>query len=112
MTTPTIPSCFVTFFNNPYSPLGIINYTSLIILYSVAISRSVKQLTFIVVAGGWGSWNSWTSCSVTCGGGGQRTRQRACDNPSPSNGGADCSGSSSEQESCNSSTACPGKYKN
>jgi len=59
------------------------------------------------VAGRWGSWSSWTSCSVTCGGG-QRTRQRACDNPPPSGGGADCSGSSNQQQSC-SSTACRGK---
>ncbi|XP_064611242.1 uncharacterized protein LOC135475322 isoform X2 [Liolophura sinensis] len=51
------------------------------------------------VNGGWGFWASWTPCSATCGGG-QRSRSRDCDRPSPSNGGAACQGSSVETETC------------
>ncbi|KAK7454681.1 hypothetical protein BaRGS_00039564, partial [Batillaria attramentaria] len=41
------------------------------------------------VDGGWSCWTDWGPCSVTCGEG-TRTRTRTCDNPPPSNGGADC----------------------
>ena len=61
----------------------------------------------IAVNGGWGSWTSWSSCDATCGGG-QRTRQRYCDNPVPSGGGSDCAGSSSQQQICNT-VNCPGE---
>ena len=61
----------------------------------------------IAVNGGWGSWSSWSSCSVTCGGG-QRTRQRFCNNPAPSEGGSDCVGSNSQQGSC-TIAGCPGE---
>ena len=37
----------------------------------------------------WSSWITVGSCSVTCGDGLQ-TRHRACDNPSPSDGGQNC----------------------
>jgi hypothetical protein len=52
------------------------------------------------VNGGWSSWSSWSTCSVTCGGGTQ-TRTRTCTNPTPANGGSDCSGAASESQSCN-----------
>ncbi|XP_077398784.1 complement component C7-like [Vanacampus margaritifer] len=48
-----------------------------------------------VVHGGWSCWSSWISCS-----GGQRSRSRTCNNPSPSRGGQDCSGFSVEQLPC------------
>ncbi len=43
-----------------------------------------------------GGWTGWDSCSVSCGGG---TQSRTCTNPSPANGGANCSGSASQ--ACN-----------
>ncbi|XP_013414532.1 SCO-spondin [Lingula anatina] len=58
------------------------------------------------INGQWGEWCCiWSECSTTCGGG-QRTRTRQCSNPAPANGGADCVGSSIEEEMCNSQP-CP-----
>ncbi|XP_022912170.1 semaphorin 5c [Onthophagus taurus] len=49
--------------------------------------------------GGWSSWSSWTSCSSSCGRGFRR-RMRECNEPTPSNGGQDCSGTYVEYEEC------------
>jgi len=53
------------------------------------------------VNGGYTSWSAWSACSRTCGDG-ERVRQRSCQNPPPSNGGADCQklGPSVEKEKC------------
>merc|ERR1712013_832909 len=49
------------------------------------------------VDGAWSDWGEWGSCdSVT----GRKKRRRKCDNPPPSNGGEDCSGSSYDEELC------------
>ena len=53
-----------------------------------------------LVAGSWSEWENWSVCSVTCGSG-LRERTRSCDNPKPSNGGADCVGEALESEACN-----------
>nr|XP_022343628.1 uncharacterized protein LOC111136803 isoform X1 [Crassostrea virginica] len=58
-----------------------------------------------VVDGGWTAWTVWSTCSATCGGGTQ-SRTRTCTNPAPQNGGADCVGTSSEQQNCNTQ-GCP-----
>ncbi|KAK2908097.1 hemicentin-1 isoform X2 [Channa argus] len=58
------------------------------------------------VNGNWGSWQPWGECSASCGGG-ERTRVRLCNTPSPSNGGRPCPGDSSQLSRCNSQ-ACPG----
>eukprot|EP00397_Hematodinium_sp_SG-2012_P048046 GEMP01054883.1.p1 GENE.GEMP01054883.1~~GEMP01054883.1.p1 ORF type:complete len:285 (+),score=29.30 GEMP01054883.1:56-910(+) len=52
------------------------------------------------VHGEWSSWGPYGACSKTCGGGTKR-RTRECTNPAPSNGGSDCSGSGTENRSCN-----------
>ena len=57
------------------------------------------------VDGKWSSWSLWNSCSSSCDTG-QVTRQRFCENPSPSNGGHSCSGPSVEHMSCQAGT-CP-----
>lgn len=50
--------------------------------------------------GGWSGWSGWNSCSKSCGGGTQ-TQTRNCTNPSPANGGAQCSGSATQSQACN-----------
>ena len=39
--------------------------------------------------GNWGEWTKFHQCDVTCGGG-KKIRTRLCNNPAPSDGGADC----------------------
>ena len=58
-------------------------------------------ITVTQIDGEWSDWSNWGSCS-----GSQTsiTRTRTCTNPSPSNGGNDCVGSSSENQGCSS---CP-----
>jgi hypothetical protein len=54
-----------------------------------------------------GGWSAWSSCSATCGGG---TQTRTCTNPAPKNGGAQCSGPSSQAcntQACNAAPAAP-----
>ncbi|KAK7506180.1 hypothetical protein BaRGS_00002292, partial [Batillaria attramentaria] len=68
---------------------------------------SVATTCPAVVNGGWSSWSASSSCSVTCGSGGQQTFTRSCTNPAPANGGASCSGPSTETRPCSASTLCP-----
>lgn len=72
-------------------------------------SKSCK-LKECPVAGGWTKWNEFSECTASCNGG-MMTRKRTCTNPPPANGGAECSGSSEENETCGT-IACPvdGKY--
>ncbi|CAL8320838.1 unnamed protein product [Lota lota] len=51
-----------------------------------------------VIHGGWNCWSSWSPCS-----GGQRSRARRCNNPSPARGGAQCSGEVFERTPCEDS---------
>ena len=52
----------------------------------------------------WGAFDAWSTCSKTCGGGVQ-IRTRKVDTHAE-NGGAACTGLSSEQQDC-STDACP-----
>nr|XP_020496660.1 properdin [Labrus bergylta] len=56
-------------------------------------------------AEGWGSWLLWSPCSVTCGEGGVRTRERICSSPHECRSA--CSGPSEETEVCPTHTTCP-----
>ncbi|XP_016091061.1 LOW QUALITY PROTEIN: SCO-spondin [Sinocyclocheilus grahami] len=42
--------------------------------------------------GGLSPWGPWGPCSLSCGGLGQKTRSRSCNQPSPAHGGRDCDG--------------------
>ena len=58
----------------------------------------------------WGAYDAWSTCSKTCGGGVQ-IRTRKVDTHAE-NGGAACTGLSSEQQDC-STDACPaGNFTN
>lgn len=48
------------------------------------------------VNGGWSAWGPWSICNGVA----DRTRSRSCTNPSPENGGANCSGPATETEAC------------
>ncbi|XP_060593958.1 A disintegrin and metalloproteinase with thrombospondin motifs adt-1-like [Ruditapes philippinarum] len=60
-----------------------------------------------LVDGMWSLWSTWSSCDVTCGNSTQ-TRTRTCTNPSPANGGLNCSGNATDTTVC-SKQECPGK---
>ncbi|XP_063436803.1 uncharacterized protein LOC134718239 [Mytilus trossulus] len=62
---------------------------------------SSRQIT----DGGFSDWSDYMECSVTCGGG-TKSRYRYCNNPSPTNGGADCAGRSVLTLTCNDKP-CP-----
>ena len=57
------------------------------------------------VAGGWTIWSEWSLCSESCGGG-LSSRQRACLNPAPQNGGKTCAGDAVDYDACNKQP-CP-----
>ena len=75
--------------------------------------ESASILTFIsskfLVDGGLSEWSAWGTCSKDCGTG-TTARTRTCTNPSPQNGGKDCTdlGDKEQTEVCNT-LKCPGK---
>ncbi|GFO05466.1 hemicentin-1 [Plakobranchus ocellatus] len=59
------------------------------------------------IDGEWGTWSAFSACSVTCGGIGDKVRERLCDSPAPDHGGRDCIGDRLNVASCDSSaTLC------
>ena len=68
-----------------------------------------RLVILVPVDGGYTEWTEWGDCSQLCGGGTQY-RTRECTNPSPSDGGDDCSslGAHSESQDCNTHTC--GKF--
>ncbi|XP_067333151.1 properdin-like isoform X2 [Channa argus] len=54
---------------------------------------------------GWGLWLNWSPCSVTCGGGGVRKRERVCSSSLECRSA--CSGPSGEAETCPTLNTCP-----
>ncbi|XP_039512123.1 SCO-spondin [Pimephales promelas] len=50
--------------------------------------------------GGPSPWGPWGSCSLSCGGLGQKRRGRTCTRPSPAHGGRDCDGPLTDTAYC------------
>ena len=69
---------------------------------------NIISVLLLSVDGGWTPWTFWSSCSGICGAA-KTTRQRFCTNPTPANGGSDCSGSQTEHNACNVAN-CPSKH--
>ena len=65
-----------------------------------------KSVTF-QVQGEWGPWTTWSSCSLSCGKGGNQKRYRKCDNPAPRGRGMACVGESDHSKSCVLTELCP-----
>ncbi|XP_004465553.2 complement component C8 beta chain [Dasypus novemcinctus] len=64
----------------------------------VGFQGSACEVTYrkhVPIDGKWNCWSDWSSCS-----GGQKTRQRQCNNPLPQNGGSPCVGPASETLTC------------
>ncbi len=55
--------------------------------------------------GWWEGWLSWSECTLSCGNGGTRKRNRTC--VGTAHGGQPCDGSATEEEDC-FSVECPG----
>ena len=81
--------------------LFIISYSYIVYCKSIPTVRTIVQLSatkfafneycniFPLVNGTWRDDEEFSECSEKCGGG-NRTKAKYCDNPSPSNGGMNC----------------------
>ncbi|XP_077410354.1 SCO-spondin [Vanacampus margaritifer] len=65
------------------------------------------SLAHCPVDGGLSPWGSWSSCSLSCGGLGLKTRTRGCTQPAPAHGGRGCIGPYLETTYCQAPD-CPG----
>lgn len=70
-------------------------------------SPVISLSTEIVINGNFTTWSSWSTCTLTCGNGTQQ-RMRTCTNPTPFNGGKNCTGHYREAQNCNTQS-CPSK---
>lgn len=60
------------------------------------IEYGVSPFLAVAVDGQWGCWSEWSPCGASF----KRRRTRACNNPSPMNGGKPCEGQWEEEEDC------------
>ncbi|KAJ8304925.1 hypothetical protein KUTeg_018508 [Tegillarca granosa] len=60
---------------------------------------NVLLRNFFTVDGHWSEWGNWSDCFGECGIG-IKTRRRLCNNPTPDNGGLNCSGEATEMDKC------------
>uniref|UniRef100_A0A3Q2Y1W0 Uncharacterized protein n=1 Tax=Hippocampus comes TaxID=109280 RepID=A0A3Q2Y1W0_HIPCM len=74
---------------------------NLVFVFSFLRRRSSLQETpHCPVDGGLSPWGSWSSCSLSCGGLGLKTRTRGCTQPAPAHGGKGCIGPYIESTYC------------
>jgi hypothetical protein len=64
------------------------------------VARSDTHMLSAAINGQWSEWTAVSSCSVSCGQG-VIGYSRSCTNSTPANGGLDCEGNSTKQETCN-----------
>merc|ERR1719153_464186 len=57
--------------------------------------------------GNWGEWTPWSDCDKSLK---KMFRTRKCNNPTPSNGGASCPGSSVQEQTCEGCQHCPPRH--
>ena len=63
----------------------------------------------LLVDGGFTDWSEFGACSVSCGGGTQKST-RSWTNPAPAHGGKECEGETERTQECGKDP-CPGKFK-
>ncbi|XP_053384629.1 coadhesin-like isoform X2 [Mercenaria mercenaria] len=73
--------------------------------FRIAFEIMQKPVVVQQINGGWTSWTTWSACTRMCGTG-RSSRTRAYTNPVPQNNGAQCSGSATDMQSCNTNP-CP-----
>ena len=72
----------------------------------IAVFIFVDKYPLFIVDGVWEPWAEWGACNVSCGGG---TRMRSRDCYGPFFDGAECPGSNTSAEDCNTHE-CPSKF--
>lgn len=60
----------------------------------------------VAVDGRWSAWSDWSECEEDC----KRYKRRRCDNPSPANGGSNCSGREVQVSNCSGGLCKAGQY--
>ncbi len=65
------------------------------------------HVCFFSVDGGLSEWTTWSVCQSKCG---VQTRTRECNNPTPLNGGKECTGQMYETRKCGNNVTCKGKH--
>ena len=67
----------------------------------VITTKTHTCIVYLLVNGGWAAWEAWAiGCSVAAGASTTQTRYRKCTNPTPSGGGAQCSGDNGQTLTC------------
>ncbi|CAC5390247.1 unnamed protein product [Mytilus coruscus] len=97
-------TAFLTVINTDLNDSGIFRCTAF--TSSGKWRQGLAYKLNIILNGNWSQWSAWSECSRTCGGG-LWTRRRSCTDPSPLNGGSDCSGLRFNTRIC-SMSSCPG----
>lgn len=78
------------------------SFSLLLFLYCLSLP------CFLRGKGHWSCWSEYSACSVTCGGGGTKTRTRTClREPGSGTESGACQGDATEVVPCNATLPCP-----